>query len=160
MIDIIVYVNETSSLNFSNYDTWEDLKDEIINILGCTEQEILKRAYDVQLIGFENFLSYTKELDKLYKGYKDLLMFEEQDVILAYLKLEHLNLSQGKEIMFKALDSYFGKYNSDWEVAYDLLREVMDMSHTQALYVLNDLDCVDKIIEDNFDTYNGIYFLK
>lgn len=160
MIDIIVYVNEISSLNFSNYDTWEDLRDEIINILGCTEEEVLKRAYDVHIVGFNSSLSYTQELDKLYEGYKDLLEFDEQDIILAYFELGQLDLSYGRDAMCDALDAYFGRYTSDWEAAYELLRDALGMTRTQALYVLDTLDCVDKIIEDSFNIYNGIYFLK
>lgn len=160
MIDIIVYINEISSLNFSNYETWEDLEDRIVDILGCTKEEVLKRAYDVHIVGFNSSLSYTQELDKLYEGYKDLLEFDEQDIILAYLELGQLDLSYGRDVVFDALDAYYGRYDSDWEAAYDFLRDALGMDHTQTLYVLDTLDCVDKIIEDNFNIYNGIYFLK
>lgn len=159
MIDIIVYVNESTSLKFSDYKTWEDLKNKIIDILGCEEHEVLERKYTIELEEFEDFISETNRIDRLYEGYKNLMEFEDPEVILTYIMLEGEELYY-KDIMFDALDAYFGKYEDPWDAAYDLLRDVLDMTRSQALYVLNDLDCVDKIIKDNFEIYNGIYFLK
>jgi hypothetical protein len=61
--------------------------------------------------------------------------------------------------MYEALDEYFGEFESDREAAYSVLTECLDMTRTQASYVLDTLECVDKVVENSLVNYGSRYYL-
>lgn len=55
---------------------------------------------------------------------------------------------------------YFGTFSSDYEAAYAVLTEVVGMAPDQASYVLDYLDCTDKVLEGYVRHGNKLYYYE
>lgn len=156
MIDI----NLNDGENNFNFSEFEDYNSLLKAILSTEEEEKdIIRDYTISLIGYDYDIDFyrVRDLETLYNWYLDINEYEdyEKEAILAYNDLYGFSTN-----MDKPLDELFGKYTCDYDAAYTLLTEYMDFNRDQAIYVLDRLNCVDKIIEDNFDIINEMYFWK
>lgn len=156
MIDINLNDGE-NNFNFSEFEDYDSLLKAILSTVE--EEKDIIRDYTISLIGYDYDIDFyrVKDLETLFNWYLDINEYEdyEKEAILAYNDLYGFSTN-----MDKPLDELFGKYTCDYDAAYTLLTEYMDFNRDQAIYVLDRLDCVDKIIEGNFDIINEMYFWK
>lgn len=157
MIDINLNDGE-NSFNFSEFEDYNGLLEAILST-GEKEKDII-RDYTISLIGYDYDIDFyrVEDLKTLYNWYLGICEYDEydEDAILAYN--EYYGFTADMET---PLDEFFGKFESDYDAAYTLLREYKDFSIEQANYILDNLDCASKIVEDNFDiTNNGMFFWK
>lgn len=153
-------------LYLSKFETYDSLESRLMELLDCNQDQVIDRTmedFTIELTGIPDIhMSFDYvTIDKIFKGYKDLMEFDEceQDIILSYFYLNGYNLSLGRTCMYCAFDEYFGDFETDWEAAYSVLTELLDMNKTQAVYVLDTLGCIDKVIEDSLVNHGNKYYL-
>lgn len=153
-------------LFLSKFETYDLLKFRLMKLLDCNQDQVIDRTmedFTIELTGSPDvYMSFDgAKIDEIFEGYKELMEFDEedQDIILSYLDLNGYNISLGKSAMYEALDEYFGEFESDREAAYSVLTECLDMTRTQASYVLDTLECVDKVVENSLVNYGSRYYL-
>ena len=153
----LIFDNGKDKFSLEDYNTYEEFLEAILST-GEEEKDVI-RDYTISLIGYDYDIDFyrVKDLETLYNWYLDINEYEdyEKEAILAYNDLYGFSTN-----MDKPLDELFGKYTCDYDAAYTLLTDYMDFNRDQAIYVLDRLDCVDKIIEGNFDIINEMYFWK
>lgn len=147
-----------NSFSFSEFEDYDSLLEAILST-GEKEEDII-RDYTISLIGFDNYdidFYRAKDLQELYKWYTNILEFDslEQEVIVAYNDLYGFTME-----IDGPLDEFFGKYDSDYEAAYELLINALEFTPEQASFILDDLDCTKKIIDYGLNVINGMYFYK
>ncbi len=153
-------------LYLSKFETYDSLESRLMKLLDCSQDQVIDRTmedFTIELTGNPDVcMSFDgAKIDKIFKGYRELLEFDEedQDIILSYFCLYEYNLSLGMTCMYYAFDDYFGYFETDWEAAYSVLTELLDMNKTQAVYVLDTLECVDKVVENSLVNYGSRYYL-
>lgn len=161
----LVLDNGNISLNLSEYDIYDDLKKELLEILNCTEEELLDRTmedFTVELDGFPEMSFDGLTIDKIYAGYSKLTSYEEEEqkIIATYLCMNDVNLYVSDLFMQDAIDNYFGTYPDDYEAAEEFLTIYHDMNARQRNFLIDTLDVTDKIIDKFFDVYNDMYFFR
>lgn len=155
MIDINLSDGE-SSFNFSEFEDYDSLLEAILST-GEKEGDII-RDYTISLIGYDYDIDFyrVKDLETLYKWYLEICDYDEyEDVILAWNSLYGFSTD-----METPIDEFFGKYQSNYDAAYDLLKDFMDFNYDQIHYILDRLEDADKIVDDAFDVIDGMYFWK
>lgn len=161
----VILDNGNISLNLDDFDTLEDLKKELLEILDCEEDDLLERTeedFTVELEGFSEMCFDGLNIDTIWRGYQNLNSFDkyEQEVIAAYICLEDCSLDCHKDFMNEAVDHYFGNYEDDYDAAEEFLCIYQSMNKGQIEFVLNDLDASGIIVERYLMSFGNYYFFQ
>ena len=153
----IEFVKGDVKLLISQFKTCEELVSNLCALSDCTEDDLSKKLYEdyeVHALYYGEWLCniYAPSLTQLFNFYQDLLEYDDndQEIIIGYLYNVD-GIPDG--YMNDAFDYYFGIYDSDYEAAEDILSECLSMNRSQINYVLDRLDCADRVVEEACYTF-------
>lgn len=156
MIDI-VFDNGKDVFALSQYTNYDNFIEDIS--LTVEKEEDIFKDYTISLCGNDSYdiaFYNARSVEDIFKWYWKLRDFDEQteqDWILAYNSLYGFTMS-----FDTCIDECFGEFDSNYEAAYEFLVWTKDFTPEQAQYILDYLDCTDKVIDTTFDVYNNYYF--
>lgn len=164
MILDIKFTKGDVDLVMSQFETYEELVSNLCALSDCIEDDLRKKLcedYQISVLYYGGWLCnlYVPSLAQLFNFYQKLSEYEDndQEIIIGYLyNIDDIPSNN----MNDAFDYYFGIYDSDYEVAEDILSEYLGMNRSQINYVLDKLDCADKVVAEACYRFENRYYLK
>ena len=154
----LIFDNGKDKFSLEDYNTYEEFLKAILPTVK--EKDDILKEYTIELdcvnssdfdVNF-NSVGTIEELWDWYTRVDDLDEFD-QEVILAYASLHEVSLSGITE----AQDDYIGWAEDDYDMAKDILYSYHDFSRDQIDYILDTLECTEKILEYT-ESWDGYYF--
>lgn len=154
----LIFDNGKDKFSLKNYNTYEEFLEAILPTVKEKDDILKEYTIELDLINSSDFdvnFNSAGTIETLWDWYtrvNDLDEFD-QEVILAYASLHVVSLSGITE----AQDNYIGWVESDYEMARDILYNHYDFNSDQVHYIVDTLDCTEKILEDT-ESWAGYYF--
>lgn len=156
----LIFDNGKDKFSLEDYDTYGEFLEAILPTVK--EKDDILREYTIELdyvnsSDFDINFNSAGSVEILWDWYTKVNDFDEldQEVILAYASLHVVSLSEITE----ALDNYIGWAEYDYEIARDILYNYHDFTRDQIHYILDTLDCTEKILEYTESWANHYFWL-
>ena len=154
----LIFDNGKDKFSLEDYNTYEEFLKAILPTVK--EKDDILKEYTIELdyvnsSDFDVNFNSVGTIEELWDWYIRINNLDEfdQEVILAYASLHEVSLSGITE----AQDDYIGWAEDDYDMAKDILYSYHDFSGDQIDYVLDTLECTEKILEYT-ESWDGYYF--
>lgn len=154
----LIFDNGKDKFSLEDYDTYGEFLEAILPTVK--EKDDILKEYTIELdyvnsSDFDINFNSAGSVETLWDWFSKVNDYDglDQEVILAYASLHVVSLSEITE----ALDNYIGWAEDDYEMATDILYNYHDFSRDQIHYILDTLDCTEKILEYT-ESWASYYF--
>lgn len=154
----LIFDNGKDKFSLRDYNTYEEFLEAILPTVK--EKDDILKEYTIELDGinssdFDINFNSAGTIETLWDWYTRVNDLDEydQEVVLAYASLYVVSLSGITE----AQDNYIGWAESDYEMARDILYNYHCFTEDQIHYVVDTLECTEKILEYT-ESWAGYYF--